>query len=40
VQTGDKVIIIAYCQVPAEEARNYRLSAVVLGDGNEVARAA
>jgi aspartate 1-decarboxylase len=40
VATGDKVIIIAYCQVPAEEARNYRPSVVVLGDGNEVARAA
>jgi len=39
VATGDKVIIIAYCQVPAEEARNYRPSVVVLGDGNEVARA-
>jgi Aspartate decarboxylase len=24
VQKGDKVIIIACCQVPAEEARNYR----------------
>ena len=40
VQTGDKVIIIAYCQLPAEEARNYSSSVVVLGDGNEVARAA
>ena len=29
VQTGDKVIILAYCQIPAEEARNYRPS--VLG---------
>ncbi|MGB6389643.1 MAG: aspartate 1-decarboxylase [Methyloceanibacter sp.] len=40
VQTGDKVIIIAYCQLPAEEARNYSPSVVVLGEGNEVARAA
>jgi aspartate 1-decarboxylase len=24
VQTGDKVIVIAYCQVPAEQARNYK----------------
>lgn len=36
VQTGDKVIIIAYCQIPAEEARNYRPTVVVLGEGNEV----
>ena len=34
VQTGDKVIIIAYCQVPAEEVRNYHPTAVLLGDGN------
>ena len=32
VQTGDKVIIVAYCQLPAEEARNYRPSVVVLGE--------
>ena len=38
VQTGDKVIIVAYCQMPAEEARNYRPSVVILGDGNEVER--
>jgi aspartate 1-decarboxylase len=36
VQLGDKVIIIAYCQAPAEEARNYHPTVVVLGDGNEV----
>jgi aspartate 1-decarboxylase len=40
VQTGDKVIIVAYCQIPAEEARNYHPTVVVLGDGNEVMRAA
>jgi aspartate 1-decarboxylase len=39
VQTGDKVIIIAYCQLPAEEARNYSPSVVVLGDGNAIDRA-
>jgi aspartate 1-decarboxylase len=38
VHTGDKVIILAYCQIPAEEARNYRPSVVVLGEGNEVIR--
>jgi aspartate 1-decarboxylase len=40
VQKGDKVIIVAYCQIPAEEARNYRPSVVVLGEGNAVERAA
>jgi aspartate 1-decarboxylase len=38
VQLGDKVIILAYAQVPAEEARNYHPTVVVLGDGNEIAR--
>jgi aspartate 1-decarboxylase len=38
VQKGDKVIIIACCQVPAEEARNYRPSIVVLGEGNAIER--
>ena len=36
VQKGDKVIIVAYCQIPAEEARNYHPNVVVLGEGNEV----
>jgi aspartate 1-decarboxylase len=36
VQVGDKVIIIAYCQLPAEEARNYHPTVVVLGEGNEI----
>jgi aspartate 1-decarboxylase len=40
VQKGDKVIIVAYCQIPTEEARNYHPTVVVLGDGNEVKRAA
>jgi aspartate 1-decarboxylase len=40
VQKGDKVIIVAYCQIPAEEARNYHPTVVVLGDGNEVKRVA
>jgi aspartate 1-decarboxylase len=39
-QISDKVIIVAYCQIPAEEARNYRPSVVVLGEGNAVERAA
>jgi len=40
VQKGDIVIIVAYCQIPAEEARNYHPTVVVLGDGNAIARAA
>ncbi|MGE5261384.1 MAG: aspartate 1-decarboxylase [Actinomycetota bacterium] len=40
VQKGDRVIIIAYCQIPAEEARNYRPSVVILGDDNRIERAA
>jgi aspartate 1-decarboxylase len=40
VQPGDKLIIVAYCQVPAEEARNYHPTVVLLGDGNEIERAA
>ena len=39
VQTGDKIIIIAYCQIPAEEARNYNPTVVLLGEGNEIERA-
>jgi aspartate 1-decarboxylase len=40
VQKGDKVIIVAYAHVPAEEARNYHPTLVVLGAGNEIERAA
>jgi len=40
VQTGDKVIIVAYCQLPAEEARNYNPNVVLLGDNNAVKKAA
>jgi aspartate 1-decarboxylase len=40
VQTGDKVIIVSYCQVPAEEARNYHPTVVVLGIGNAIERLA
>jgi aspartate 1-decarboxylase len=38
VEKGDKVIIVAYCQLPAEEARNYHPTVVLLGDGNQVER--
>ena len=40
VQKGDRVIIIAYCQIPAEEARNYHPTVVLLGDDNRIERAA
>jgi aspartate 1-decarboxylase len=40
VQRGDKVIVVAYCQMPAEEARNYAPTVVLLGDDNNVKRAA
>ena len=38
VQPGDKVIIVAYCQLPAEQARNYHPTVVVLGEGNAIER--
>ncbi len=37
VQRDDSVIIIAYCQMPAEEARNYNPTVVLLDDDNNVA---
>ncbi len=40
VQKGDKVIIVAYGQLPAEEARNYSPVVVLLDEGNTVKRAA
>jgi aspartate 1-decarboxylase len=40
VQKGDRVIIVAYCQLPAEEARNYAPNVVLLGEGNEIKHAA
>ena len=35
-QLGDPIIVIAYCQMPAEEARNYKPSVVLLNEHNEV----
>ena len=35
VQQGDRIIVVAYCQIPAEEARNYAPSVVVLDEENE-----
>ena len=36
VQIGDKIIIIAYCQMEAEKARNYAPNVVLLDENNEV----
>jgi aspartate 1-decarboxylase len=40
VQKDDKVIIVAYCQMSAEEARNHAPTVVLLDEGNLVKRAA
>lgn len=40
VQIGDTIIVVAYCQIPAEEARNYHPTVVVLSEGNEIAHLA
>lgn len=40
VQKGDKVIIIAYGQLPQEEARNYQPTVVILDDDNNIKAAA
>ncbi len=40
VQTGDKVIVVAYCQLDAVEARNYHPTVVLLDEGNAVKRVA
>ena len=40
VQKGDKVIIVAYGQLPAEEARNYSPTVVLLDETNTPKQAA
>ena len=40
VQKGDKVIVVTYCQIEAEQARNYNPTVVLLDEGNEIKRAA
>ena len=40
VQKGDKVIIVTYCQIEAEQARNYAPTVVLLDERNGVKRAA
>ena len=40
VQKNDKVIVVTYAQMPAEEARQWSPSVVLLDDANEIKRAA
>jgi aspartate 1-decarboxylase len=40
VQRGDKLIVVAYGQIDAAEARNYAPNVVLLDDGNRIKRAA
>jgi aspartate 1-decarboxylase len=40
VQSGDKVIVVTYCQLDASEARNYAPNVVLLDDHNRVKSAA
>lgn len=40
VQKGDRIIVVSYCQLPAEEARNYAPTVVLLDEANEPVRAA
>ncbi len=40
VQKGDKVIVVTYCQIEAEQARNYAPTVVLLDERNGVKRAA
>ena len=35
-EKGDPIIVIAYCQMPAEEARNYNPNVVLLNEQNDV----
>jgi aspartate 1-decarboxylase len=36
VQKNDRIIVVAYAQVPAEEARNYAPSIALLNEHNEI----
>ncbi len=36
VQVGDKIIIVTYCQMEAEKARNYAPNVVLLDENNDV----
>jgi len=36
VQKGDRIIVVTYCQMPAEEARNYAPTVVLLDEDNNL----
>jgi aspartate 1-decarboxylase len=40
VQKGDRIIVVTYGQLPAEEARNYSPTVVLLDEANDVVRQA
>lgn len=40
VQKGDRIIVVSYCQIDAEEARNFNPSVALLDDENRIKRAA
>lgn len=40
VQKGDRIIVVTYGQLPAEEARNYSPTVVLLDEQNEIVRQA
>lgn len=40
VQKGDRIIVVTYGQLPAEEARNYNPTVVMLDEHNEIVRKA
>lgn len=40
VQKGDRIIVVTYGQLPAEEARNYNPTVVLLDEQNDVVRQA
>ncbi|KAF0182138.1 MAG: aspartate 1-decarboxylase [Hyphomonadaceae bacterium] len=40
VQKGDRIIVVTYGQLPAEEARNYNPTVIMLDEANEIVRKA
>jgi aspartate 1-decarboxylase len=40
VQKGDRIIVVTYGQLPAEQARNYNPTVVLLDEANEIVRPA
>lgn len=40
VQKGDRIIVVTYGQLPAEEARNYSPTVVLLDEANDIVRQA